>query len=64
MPHIKLDITQVFTVHEHPDRSVEIMAVDRVRGPITISMQETEARWLWASMSGIVPAWRQEDGED
>jgi hypothetical protein len=64
MANIKLDITQVFTVHEYADRSIDVMAVDRVRGPITIRMQETEARWLWASMAGLVPAWREADGED
>jgi hypothetical protein len=64
MPGIKLDITHVQGVQEYADRSIDITAVDRVRGPIVIRMQEQEARWLWASMADMVPTWRQADGEE
>ncbi|MFC9620238.1 hypothetical protein ACFTXM_09640 [Streptomyces sp. NPDC056930] len=64
MADIKLDITHVQGVQKYDDRSIDIVAVDRVRGPIVITMQEQEARWLWASMADMVPEWRKEDGED
>ncbi|AUG87317.1 hypothetical protein HOS59_gp53 [Streptomyces phage Rowa] len=61
---IKLDIIHVEGVKEYADRSIDITAVDRVRGPIVIRMQETEARWLWASFADMVPQWRTADDED
>jgi hypothetical protein len=64
MVGIKLDITHVQGVKEYADRSIDITATDRVRGAIVIRMQETEARWLWASMADLVPTWRKADGED
>ncbi|WP_333731737.1 hypothetical protein [Streptomyces sp. IBSBF 3010] len=64
MAGIKLDITAVHGVQQFADRSVDITAVDRVRGPIVIRMQEDTARWLWASFADMVPQWRKEDGEE
>jgi hypothetical protein len=64
MAGIKLDIIRVDGVQEFADRSIDITAVDRVRGPITIRMKEDEARWLWAHFADMVPVWRKADGEE
>jgi len=64
MADIRLDIIEVLNVQQYADRSVDINAVDRVRGPIVIRMKEDPARWLWAQMADMVPEWRKEDGEE
>ncbi|MEU9560326.1 hypothetical protein [Streptomyces fumanus] len=64
MTGIKLDLVEVHGVQEYADRSIDIQAVDRVRGPIVLRMQEDQARWLWANFGDMVPRWRKEDGED
>lgn len=63
MAGIQLDLIEVHGVQQYADRSVDISAVDRVRGPIVIRMQENTARWLWASFADMVPEWRKADGE-
>lgn len=63
MPQIKFDILSIGNVRFYADRSVDIEAVDRVRGEVVIRMQEDTARWFWASMADKVSAWRREDGE-
>lgn len=64
MPQIRIDLVEVLNVQQYADRSIDINAVDRVRGPIVIRAQEDAARWLWAQMADMVPKWRQEDDED
>jgi len=64
VPQIKLDLLEIGAVQVYADRSVDVQAVDRVRGPIVIRMQEDAFRWLWAQTADIVPNWRDEDGED
>lgn len=64
MAGIKLDLISVEGVQQYADRSVDISAVDKVRGPITIRMQEDTARWLWANFADMIPEWRKEDGEE
>lgn len=64
MAQIRLDLIQVGGIREYADRSVDIEAVDRVRGPIVIRMQEDEARWFFAQGMDQLTKWRSQDGED
>lgn len=64
MAQIKLDLTEVHGIRQYADRSIDVEAVDRVRGPIVVRMQEDTARYLWACFADMVPAWRKADGED
>lgn len=61
MPKIKLDILQVGAVQVYADRSLDVAVVDRVRGPVTLRMQEGEARWLFASLADIIRSWQKDD---
>ncbi|MFF1812414.1 hypothetical protein ACFVXW_25435 [Streptomyces sp. NPDC058251] len=64
MAGIKLDITFVGGIRQYADRSLDIEATDRVRGDIVIRMQETEARWLFASLADIVKPWQEADDRE
>jgi hypothetical protein len=64
MAGIKLDITYVGGIRQYADRSLDIEATDRVRGDIILRMQETEARWLFASLSDIVKPWQEADDRE
>lgn len=64
MPQIKIDLVQVGGIKEYADGSVDIDAVDRVRGNIVIRMQGDEARWFFASCADKLNEWRKRDGED
>jgi len=59
----KLNITSVCNVTEGAERSVMIVAVDELRGPVEIRMSEEEARWIAASLSPMYKRWIQEDGD-
>jgi fatty acid/phospholipid biosynthesis enzyme len=61
MPKIKLDILQVGAVQVYADRSLDVAVVDRVRGPVTLRMQEGEARWLFASLADTIRSWQKDD---
>lgn len=63
MARIKVDLELVTNVRQYADRSLDIECVDPVRGPITVRLRESEARWLFASMADIVRGWHQADGE-
>ena len=60
---IQLRITELHNVQVYADRSADIIAVDAVRGPIKISLQEDDLRYLWACMMDSVPMeeWRKAD---
>jgi len=64
MPQIKLDILDVHGVRQYADRSVDVEVTDRVRGRVTLRMQEDTFRWFWAEAADIVRGWRVADGEE
>lgn len=59
----KLDIVQVGRVQEYADRSIDIQAVDTVRGDVVLRLTESEARWLFASLADVINPWKVEDGD-
>lgn len=61
MPQIKLDILQVLTVQPYADRSVDVEVIDRVRGRVILRMQDSEARWLRASLADLHRKFDQDD---
>jgi hypothetical protein len=64
MAGIQLRITELQGIRVYADRTADIVAIDQVRGPVTISLDETSVRYLWASvMDGNIPVeeWRRED---
>lgn len=64
MANIRLNLTHVDSVHEGPNREITVLAVDKVRGPLAIHMDESSARWLGVEINPIIKAWRREDGEE
>jgi hypothetical protein len=63
VPKIKLDILEIKGMKEFDGRSIDVYAVDRVRGDIAIRMDENTARWFFAMGMDKLNAWRKEDGE-
>ena len=64
MANISLTLTEVHSVHEGPDRTVMVLAIDKVRGPLSIHMDESSARWLRVELNPLVQGWKREDGEE
>ncbi|MFF4952256.1 hypothetical protein [Streptomyces chattanoogensis] len=64
MPQIKLDILEIGKVTTYADRSIDVDVVDRVRGPVVLRMQESEVRWLFASLADVVRPWQEVEDED
>ncbi|MET8880534.1 hypothetical protein [Streptomyces rubiginosohelvolus] len=64
MADIKLNIIEVRGIQENADRSIDVAAVDLVRGPITLHMDEDAFRWFGAVSADKVSRWRKEDGEE
>ncbi|MGW2591688.1 hypothetical protein ACWCXC_15685 [Streptomyces sp. NPDC001515] len=63
MADIKLNLIEVTNAVriEGATRAVAVYAVDLVRGPVTIVMNEDGARWLRASMNDALGPWLAED---
>ena len=63
VPKIKLNILEIKGIQEFDGRSVDVYAVDSVRGDIAIRMDETTARWFFAMGMDKLNEWRRADGE-
>jgi hypothetical protein len=56
----------VSNVHATADdsRVVTVTGDDDLRGPVAITLSESDAAWLWACLAPMVRKWREADGED
>jgi hypothetical protein len=57
----KLRITGIRRIDVQDDRSVTVYADDDLRGPVEILLDESDARWFWATMDPYVREWREEE---